>query len=124
MALFLLDVFVGFSANTARFSKPYKLIQESQQSDQYIVTISGLRSTKKEHWRERRREAEEEEEEEGSWNVVWCQARATFKRFIDEIDFLSFCLVELVWGGVRVIYDLTLPLISLYCLFCFLFYLC
>jgi len=25
----------------------------------------------------------------------------------------SFCLVKLVWGGVRIVYDLPLPLISL-----------
>ena len=27
-------------------------------------------------------------------NVVWCESRATFKRFIDMLDFSSFCQVN------------------------------
>ena len=57
---------------------------------------------------------------------AWNKSSAAFKKFIDKIELLvSFCLDELAWGSVGVIYNLHLSLISLYYSFCFiLFYLC
>jgi len=56
-------------------------------------------------------------------NVVWCQSRATFKRFINILDFSKkfLLMLMLVRGCIRDIYGLSLPLISSHCSFCFFF---